>query len=72
MTQICQAGIVLELCPTSNLLTKALETEEALRDTFRAFSEHNVQFMIATDGPGDDAHAPARRVRAFASDQRGG
>src|SRR6266480_4689750 len=26
--------IVLEICPTSNLLTKALESEEALRETF--------------------------------------
>jgi adenosine deaminase len=48
MTQICEAGIVLEICPTSNL---ALEDEEALRETFRAFNEHNVQFTIATDGP---------------------
>ena len=51
MTQICEAEIVLELCPTSNLLTKALPDEEALRDTFRAFAEHEVQFTIATDGP---------------------
>src|SRR4029450_3913290 len=51
MGQISEAGIVLELCPTSNLLTKALESEDALRDTFRAFSEHDVQFTIATDGP---------------------
>jgi adenosine deaminase len=51
MTQICEAGIVLEICPTSNLLTKALEDEEALRETFRPFNEHNVQFTIATDGP---------------------
>jgi adenosine deaminase len=72
MGQISEAGIVLEICPTSNLLTKALESEVALRDTFRAFSEHNVQFTIATDGPGDDAHPSPRRVRAFASHQRGG
>jgi adenosine deaminase len=42
---------VLELCPTSNLLTKALLDEEAVRDTFRAFSAHGVPFTIATDGP---------------------
>jgi adenosine deaminase len=42
---------VLEICPTSNLLTKALPDEEAVRDTFRAFSEHGVPFTIATDGP---------------------
>src|SRR5205814_1202636 len=43
--------IVLEICPTSNLLTKALESEEALRDTFRAFTDNGVAFTIATDGP---------------------
>jgi adenosine deaminase len=43
--------IVLEICPTSNLLTKALESEEAVRDTFRAFTENGVLFTIATDGP---------------------
>ena len=51
MTQIREAGIVLETCPTSNLLTKALESEDAVRDTFRAFIEHEVPFTIATDGP---------------------
>jgi adenosine deaminase len=43
--------IVLEICPTSNLLTKALESEEAVRDTFRAFTDNGVLFTIATDGP---------------------
>jgi adenosine deaminase len=51
MSQICEAAIVLEICPTSNLLTKALPDEEAVRDTFRAFSAHGVPFTIATDGP---------------------
>ncbi len=45
------AGIVLEICPTSNLLTKALPDEDAVRDTFRAFVENGVAFTIATDGP---------------------
>jgi adenosine deaminase len=43
--------IVLEICPTSNLLTKALESEEAVRETFRAFADNSVLFTIATDGP---------------------
>jgi hypothetical protein len=30
MTQICEAEIALEICPTSNLLMKALKGEEAL------------------------------------------
>jgi hypothetical protein len=39
MRQICEARIVLELCPDLELLTKALG-EDALHDTFRAFSDH--------------------------------
>ena len=42
---------MLEICPTSNLLTKALADEDAIRDTIRAFMEHGVAFTIATDGP---------------------
>jgi adenosine deaminase len=51
MSLLRQSGIVLEICPTSNLLTKALPDEKAVRDTFRAFVEHGVAFTIATDGP---------------------
>ncbi len=51
MSTLSEAGIVLEICPTSNLLTKALLDENALRDTFRAFVENDVPFTIATDGP---------------------
>jgi adenosine deaminase len=51
METLRAAEIVLEICPTSNLLTKALESEEALRDTFRAFTDNGVLFTIATDGP---------------------
>ena len=46
-----ERAIVLEICPTSNLLTKALADEDAVRDTFHAFLEHGVGFTIATDGP---------------------
>jgi adenosine deaminase len=45
------ADVTLEVCPTSNLLTKALPDEEAVRETFRRFVEHGVAFTIATDGP---------------------
>ncbi len=51
MALLRDAGTVLEICPTSNLLTKALRDEEAVRTTFRAFVEHGVAFTIATDGP---------------------
>src|SRR5437764_10749381 len=51
MARLRDAGVVLEICPTSNLLTKALANEDAVRETFRAFADHGVAFTIATDGP---------------------
>ncbi|MDX6491166.1 MAG: adenosine deaminase, partial [Gaiellaceae bacterium] len=51
MAALREQEIVLEICPTSNLLTRALADEDAVRETFRAFVEHGVLFTIATDGP---------------------
>ena len=51
MAEIRDAEITLEICPTSNLLTKALPNEDAVRDTFRSFVAAGVPFTIATDGP---------------------
>ena len=51
MSALRAAEIVLEICPTSNLLTKALPGEDAIKETFRAFADNGVQFTIATDGP---------------------
>src|SRR6266540_3282163 len=51
MTALRDAQITLEICPTSNLLTKALADENAVRETFRTFVENRVPFTIATDGP---------------------
>ncbi len=51
MRQLRETEIVLEICPTSNLLTKALSGEDELRETLRAFVDHGVRFTIATDGP---------------------
>jgi adenosine deaminase len=46
-----ELGVVLEICPTSNLLTKALADEDAVCETIRRFVESGVAFTIATDGP---------------------
>ena len=46
-----ELGTVLEICPTSNLLTKALPDEDAVRQTIRRFVDAGVPFTIATDGP---------------------
>jgi adenosine deaminase len=51
MAALRNAEITLEICPTSNLLTRALADEHDVRRTFHAFVEHGVPFTIATDGP---------------------
>src|SRR6201993_3578840 len=51
MKELREREVVLEICPTSNLLTKSLPGEDAVRDVFRTFVEHGVLFTIATDGP---------------------
>jgi adenosine deaminase len=51
MERVARDGIVLEICPTSNLRTKAVRDVAELRfilDTLRA---HGVPFTINTDGP---------------------
>jgi adenosine deaminase len=42
---------VLEICPSSNLLTGALADEDELKETVRSFADRGVAFTIATDGP---------------------
>jgi adenosine deaminase len=51
MRELRDREVVLEICPTSNLLTKSLPDEEAVRDVFRTFVDNGVLFTIATDGP---------------------
>jgi adenosine deaminase len=51
MRELRDTEVVLEICPTSNLLTKALPDESAVRDVFRMFVDGEVRFTIATDGP---------------------
>jgi adenosine deaminase len=51
LSALREAEVVLEICPTSNLLTKALADDEAVRDTIRSFVDAGVHFTIATDGP---------------------
>jgi adenosine deaminase len=51
MRLVRDAGVVLEICPTSNLLTRALADEAALRESVSAFVDRDIPFTIATDGP---------------------
>jgi adenosine deaminase len=77
MALIREANVTLEICPTSNLLTKALADEDAVRETFRRFTEHDVPFTIATDGPEmmqthlRDEFALLHRIGALDEDELG-
>src|SRR5919206_2001197 len=51
MASLRAADVTLEICPTSNLLTKALADEDEVHSVFHAFVEAGVPFTIATDGP---------------------
>src|ERR671919_614772 len=46
-----RAGLILMMDRTFTERQNAVIVEEAVRDTFRAFTEHEVPFTIATDGP---------------------
>jgi aminodeoxyfutalosine deaminase len=48
---LASTGIVLEVCPTSNLLTGALADADEVRAVFRAFLDAGVRVTVSTDGP---------------------
>jgi adenosine deaminase len=51
MERVARAGIVLEICPTSNLRTRAVRNVEHLRAILDSLRAHGVRFTINTDGP---------------------
>lgn len=51
MKELVKQDIVLEVCPMSNLMTKAVENEEELKFILRTFVENKVKFTINTDWP---------------------
>ena len=48
---LARAGTVLEVCPTSNLLTGALPDTDAVVETFRRLLAGGVRLTVSTDGP---------------------
>ena len=46
-----ERGVVLEVCPSSNLNTGVVRDLAELRDSLRRLVEHQVPFTISTDGP---------------------
>ncbi|MSU55940.1 MAG: adenosine deaminase [Candidatus Taylorbacteria bacterium] len=51
MKDIVKQGIVLELCPTSNLRNSVVKDIAELRTIIRTFIDNGVRFTINTDGP---------------------
>lgn len=51
MKELVKRDIVLEVCPMSNLVTKAVENLDELKFIIRTFIENNVKFCINTDWP---------------------
>ena len=51
MKVLREREVVLELCPTSNLHTKAVEGLDELRHIIKTFWDRRVKFTINTDGP---------------------
>ena len=51
MAMIRDRGIVLEICPTSNLNTRVVSGWDEFRWIFDTFRRNEVRFTINTDGP---------------------
>lgn len=51
MQELVKRDIVLEICPLSNIMTKAVENEEELHFILRTLLENKVSFTINTDWP---------------------
>jgi adenosine deaminase len=51
MAMLRERGIVLEICPTSNLNTRVVSGWEEFRWIFDTFRRNGVPFTISTDGP---------------------
>ncbi|HJZ85860.1 MAG TPA: adenosine deaminase [Polyangia bacterium] len=51
MAKLAERGCVLEICPSSNLRTRAVRDVAHLCEVLRNFGEAGVRFTVNTDGP---------------------
>ncbi len=51
LDMIRERGVVLEVCPTSNLNTRVVASWDEFRWIFDTFRRHGVRYTINTDGP---------------------
>lgn len=64
MQELVRRNVVLEVCPLSNIVTKAVADEDELRFILKTFKEHKVRFCINTDWPEliEGAHLTEQRL----------
>jgi len=51
MKELAKRKVVLEICPLSNIMTKAVENVDEVRFILKTFIENKVRFCINTDWP---------------------
>jgi adenosine deaminase len=51
MDLLRERGVVLEICPSSNLATRAVASLQELREILQRFWQRGVKFTLNTDGP---------------------
>lgn len=51
MKAVADAGITLEICPTSNLRNSVIKNTALMKKTIRTLLANKVKFSISTDGP---------------------
>jgi adenosine deaminase len=51
MGMLRERGIVLEVCPASNLNTRVVRNFAQLKTIIRTLADHEVRFALSTDGP---------------------
>jgi adenosine deaminase len=51
MRELARQGVVLEVCPMSNIVTKAVKDLDEMKYILRTFIENDVRFCINTDWP---------------------
>jgi adenosine deaminase len=70
MKKLSEQKVVLEICPFSNLATKAIENREELTFILKTLSENHVLFSINTDWPETIHNAHLWKQFAFLRDQK--
>jgi adenosine deaminase len=51
MGMLRERGVVLEVCPSSNLTTRVVRNAAEMRFILRSLIDHEVPFTLSTDGP---------------------